>query len=121
MGLAHPKIYHDCLALDDRNVMVTGGYTYADGSFDTAEIFNLDTRTWTKVEPMPYSNHYHMMVKEEDDVLVLGGIVPGWDGVGPGQILRYNKDQGWSVDQKQTQFQAAKYSAFVVTRDMLGC
>ena len=42
MGIAHPKIYIDCLALDDKNVMVTGGYTYADGTFDTVEIFNLD-------------------------------------------------------------------------------
>ena len=122
MGLAHPKIYHDCLALDDRNVMVTGGYTYGDGYFDTVEIFNLDSRTWSMADPLPEPNDDHRMVKEKEDVLVLGGTGAGWDGLpGPGQIFRYNKDQGWSVDQKQTQFKSYKYSAMVVTRDMLGC
>ena len=121
MGLAHPKINLDCVALDDRNVMVTGGFTYADGPFNFVEIFNLDTRTWTKVDPMPEPIHNHRMVKENDDVLVLGGTSPGWDETGPGQIFRYNKDQGWTVDQKQTQFKTYKFSAMVVTRDMLGC
>jgi len=124
-GLSAPRDDLSCIALDDKTVMATGGYSYSHGGFDTVEIFNLESRTWTLGDPLPETVQNHRMVKdpnpESEDILMLGGIRSGWDGVGPGLVYRYNADNGWTLDEMKLKWETERFPALIVKDYMMGC
>jgi len=117
MDLDLPAQNHACIALDDKNVMLAGGYSYSGGhgTLNTVSVFNLDTLAWTPVNPLPQPLQYHALVRDGADVLALGGISGG------GRIYRYKVGSGWSLEDKKMTFDAYSFPALLVTRAMLGC
>ena len=117
MDLDIPAQNHACIALDDENVMMAGGYSYSagHGTLNTVSVFNLGTLAWTPVNPLPQPLQHHEMVRDGPDVLALGGISGG------GRIYRYKVGSGWSLENKMMTFDAYNFPALLVTRDMLGC
>merc|ERR1711936_1271062 len=92
MPLSEARNAMACIAVDDRTLMVTGGYTSQHGSFDTVEVFNMDTRSWTIWDPLPTPVKKHTMVRDGDEVLLLGGFEGGLDEQGSGKIYRFNEE-----------------------------
>ena len=116
MNLPLPSEHHSCVALDEENVMMAGGYSYSagHGTLNSVSIFNIDTLAWTPVQPLPEPNRDLTLVRDGADVLAIGGFSNG-------TIYRYQTGSGWKKEKKTLAFRIYDFPAFAVTRTMIGC
>jgi hypothetical protein len=86
--LPRPLLHHSMVGLADGSVLVTGGATYADGTFavtNEAWIIDATGLIWTSVGPMHLNRAQHKTTLLPDGrVLVIGGVTAmtehWWDG-----------------------------------------
>jgi len=89
-GITLPKglLHHAMVGLADGSVLVTGGASYADGTYtvtNEAWVLSADGSTWTDVGPMHLPRAMHSMTRLPDGrVVVVGGAseidTHWWDG-----------------------------------------
>lgn len=67
-------MYHRATLLDNRQVLVTGGYWYAVScEWRKAELYNPVTGLWTSIAPMSNGRAHHTTTKLNGGVVLIAG------------------------------------------------